>query len=282
MLKDEHRSPFRYPGGKASLAKLLGDVIELNFGTAGTYCEPFAGGAGAATLLLGQGRIESLHLNDADPRVFHAWETMLRQTDRFLERLDTVPLTMNEWWRHKEVIEDIRSHDAFDIGFATFYLNRTNRSGILQKAGPIGGYAQEGKWGIDARFNRVGLRKRIEFLSKKSDCISLSNLDAIEFLKKPNFDLGSTFFFVDPPYVVAGSRLYYNSMDEEKHRKLSEILEASPFSWLLTYDDHDLIRQLYTSYAVDSLPIRYALQRKRLESEVLIKSADIRLPAEAA
>ncbi|MGE0290579.1 MAG: DNA adenine methylase [Bradyrhizobium sp.] len=279
MPLDAHRSPFRYPGGKASLAPFLADVIRENFGVVERYCEPFAGGAGAATLLLGAGLIECAHLNDADPRVYYAWNSILEETEEFLERLNAVPLTMNEWWRQKDIIDNITAYSTMEIGFATFFLNRTNRSGILQKAGPIGGYAQEGKWGLEARFNRQGLRDRIQFIASNKNRIELTNLDAISLMQDPKRDWSSCLLFIDPPYVGAGSRLYFNSMDEEKHILFASILNDLRHYWLLTYDDHYLVRALYSTHVIDDLPIRYALQRKRVERELLIKSPDIRLPA---
>lgn len=69
------------------------------------------------------------------------------------------------------------------IGFSTFFLNRTNRSGIL-KGGVIGGKNQEGQWKLDARYNKSDLISRIQKISKNRERIDLYNMDAIDFIKR--------------------------------------------------------------------------------------------------
>ena len=69
---------------------------------------------------------------------------------------------MKEWEKQKRIYENTRSE--FLLGFATFFLNRTNYSGVIT-GGPIGGFEQKGQWKIDARFNKKSLIDRIERIS---------------------------------------------------------------------------------------------------------------------
>ncbi len=268
-------SPFRYPGGKGFLSGFLAAHIAKTFEHRNiTFLEPFCGGAGAALNLLADGVVANLQLNDADNRIYSAWKAILSETDRFIDRLETVPLTMEEWHIQCGIAANGAKHGYdFDLGFASFFLNRTTRSGIVSKAGPIGGYDQSGKWKIDARFNRAGLRKRIEWIGGESDKIELSNLDALSFLDRSRrkADVETRFYFIDPPYVKAGGRLYLNAMSEDKHVALSDILSSGRIKhWVLTYDDHPLIRQIYADQDLSHLAVNYSLQKKRKESEILI------------
>jgi DNA adenine methylase len=265
-------SPFRYPGGKAFLYKyLLGRLEKLPEGSR-HYAEPFCGGAGAAAILLKLGVVEKLHLNDADPKVYSAWKYMIDEPERFAAEIRLASVDVNTWYASKEIVEST-SEPSFELGFATFFLNRTSRSGIVIGAGPIGGYNQQGNWKIDARFTKDALIERVQWLGSVRDRIELTQEDGLTFLSRSakRLPIERTLFFVDPPYVTAGSRLYHNAMNEGKHIALSDILQAGILPhWVLTYDDHSLIRDLYSNQPVTDLSVNYSLQSKRKEKEILI------------
>lgn len=265
-------SPFRYPGGKAFLFKYLYSRLAALPHGQRFYAEPFCGGAGAAVILLKIEAVEQIHLNDADPKVYSAWKYILEEPDRFAEAIRTVPLDLETWHAYRRIVESQRE-PSFELGFATFYLNRTSRSGIVIGAGPIGGYDQHGKWKIDARFNRDALADRVIWLGSVKDRVRLTQEDALTFLTRSSdrLPLDRTLFFVDPPYVTAGGRLYLNAMNEAKHIALSDILQGGTLPhWVLTYDDHSLIRSLYAERPISDLDVTYSLQKKRKEREVLI------------
>lgn len=265
-------SPFRYPGGKAFLYKYLIGRLELVEEGDRHYVEPFCGGAGAAVILLKTGVVQHLHLNDADPRVYAAWQAMLHETDRFVEAIHNTVVDLPTWYSARQTISNPREY-SFELGFATFLLNRTSRSGIISGAGPIGGYDQNGNWKIDARFSRQALADRVTWLGSRRDGISLTQEDALTFLSRSSarLPLRQTLFFVDPPYVMAGGRLYLNAMNEGKHIALSDMLQDGTLPhWVLTYDDHPLIRTLYAKQHIEDLSVTYSLQSKRKEREVLI------------
>jgi DNA adenine methylase len=269
-------TPFRYPGGKAFLYPDLERRIDLcTPNRPVSYAEPYAGGAGAAIRLLANGRTERLLLNDYDWRVYAAWYSILHDAARFTDKIMSIPLDVETWKTQREIVyaaEEGRG-DLFEVGFATFFLNRTNRSGIIIGAGPIGGYEQTGRWKIDARFPREGLASRVQWISEHRDQIELSNEDGLSFLRaKAKSDGAQTFFFIDPPYVSAGSRLYMNSMSEMLHLNLAKFLIESTEMphWVVTYDDHPLIRSAYSGAVVEELGVRYSLQKKRSAGELLI------------
>lgn len=268
------RSPFRYPGGKAWLANVLEEELQALAPLGGTYLEPYAGGAGAAIRLLASGAANEVHLNDADPRVYCAWQALLFENDRFLEQLETVETTIGRWWEFKRLVDNPSlAAEPFDLGFAAFYLNRTNRSGILQGAAPIGGYEQSGDWKLDARFYRKTLFQRVEWIGKNAHRIHLTKLDGLCFLKQSASSVQKgALYFIDPPYVAAGSRLYMNGMTTKDHRGLGEFLCSGDLKhWILTYDDCALVREIYAAACIEKLGVRYTLQNKRNDSELIIR-----------
>ncbi|WP_082796911.1 DNA adenine methylase [Sphingopyxis granuli] len=269
-------TPFRYPGGKAFLADLLESKIRT-YKKITTYAEPYAGGAGAAIELMARGTVERIALNDFDRRIHSAWWAILHRTDDFVERIRATTVDLATWYACRQIVEENRlDGDPFELGFATYFLNRTNRSGVIVGAGPIGGYAQTGKWLIDARWYPDTMCKRIIWLGQRRDRIELTNLDGIAFIKSfPKKRAKETFFFIDPPYVQAGAKLYLNAMNDLKHRDLAQYLTGNPTvpNWLVTYDDCQLIREVYAAASVEQIPVRYSLQRKRTEHEICVVPA---------
>jgi DNA adenine methylase len=275
-------SPLRYPGGKGGLTDFLSQVIELNNLRGCAYFEPYAGGAGAALGLLRNGVVDRISINDADLRIYSFWRSALFENEQFISQILAVPLTIEEWYRQREICLRPQASTEFEIGFAAFYMNRCNRSGVLNGAGPIGGYAQSGKWTLGVRFNREALAERLLLLSRMSERIRVTNLDAIAFLKN-NLPRGlgraNAFVYLDPPYVDNGQRLYLNAYSRGDHAMVSKYLDAQVIlPWVMSYDDTDLIRSLYERHRVTYLPIRYSLQNKRSTKELFISPHRIFLP----
>jgi DNA adenine methylase len=275
-------SPLRYPGGKACLAGFLAEVIELNELRGCTYYEPYAGGAGAALSLLRDGWVSEVFINDADERVSAFWLSVLNESNRFVDRVLSSPVTMHEWYRQREVCANPNSHESFDVGFAAFFMNRCNRSGVLTGAGPIGGLQQKGKWRLDVRFSRESLAARILALATLKDHIHVARFDAIEFLKSQlprGRNRSRVFVYLDPPYVHKGQRLYLNAYETNDHALLALYLERQhSLQWIMSYDDTELVRSLYIRQQIASLPVRYSLQNKRYANELIIAPKRLALP----
>ena len=269
----ERLSPFRYPGGKAFLAGFLADAISALQVRSATYAEPFCGGAGAALALLGQKKVSRVYLNDKDIRIYSAWRAIIEENEQFLTKLRNTPVTLDTWKKYRSVITNCGEEYSFELGFATFFINRTSRSGIIQASGPIGGYDQKGGWKINARYNKKTLEHRIKRIGTLAEKIKLRNLDGLEFLKhySKSLDEKSTFYFVDPPYVGAGSRLYYNEMNDQLHHKLARFLNSkTSLHWVLTYDNVPQIQEQYKNMTINYLPVNYSLRNARKDSELLI------------
>lgn len=270
-------SPLRYPGGKALMAPLLKEIRQLNGLEGHAIAEPFAGGAGASLTLLHQGDVDRVLLNDLDPHIYDFWQAAVHSTAEMIAYLDQVPISVQEWRRWREVYKK-GAVSQVERGFATLYLNRCNRSGIIWNGGVIGGLAQEGRWKIDARFNKTTLRQRLEWLGRQREQIEVSNRDGIECIDACT--LGSTLWFIDPPYVTKGRTLYMDPLNVEYHQNLAAHLQgADRADWVLTYDDCPLVRQLYGGWAtVKQFPLLYSAAERRFGSEVLIAPPGLRLP----
>lgn len=242
-----HFTPLRYPGGKGKLAAYVKAIMEHNRLLDGEYVEPYAGGAAIALELLMHDYVSRIHINDLSRPIYAFWASVLRQTDRLCQMVRDTPLTPSAWAEQKRVFANQDDHDDLALGFATFYLNRTNRSGILN-AGIIGGQNQTGPWKIGARYNREELIYRIRSIAKLRSRIRLSGLDALVFLKAgvPQWPQ-KTLIYLDPPYYVKGRDLYYDFYSPENHRAVAAFVTGKLIrqQWIVSYDNVPAIRDLY-------------------------------------
>lgn len=266
----KYYSPLRYPGGKASLSKYLAKLIEHNELNNCTYIEPFAGGAGAALNLLFNEYVDRVNINDLDKSIYAFWYSVVFLTDSFIEKVENVKITIAEWKKQKKVFTS-ESDSLLDLGFATFFLNRTNRSGILT-GGPIGGIDQKGKWKIDARFNRKKLIERIHRIGLYRNRIDLTNLDGLDLLTnlKMRNDL---FIYIDPPYVNKASDLYLNHFTQKDHEALAKCLHGEiKFKWVLSYDNDLIVKKLYQGKKYREFNINYSADKIRKGKEIIFYS----------
>ena len=270
-------SPLRYPGGKASLADLLTQIRRINNLADSTMAEPFAGGAGASLTLLFREEAPEILINDADPAIHDFWWSLVNAPKGFLKKLSVTKINMTEWRRQRDIYRAQRASRC-SRGFAAFYLNRCNRSGIVMDGGPIGGTHQTGPWKLNARFNRPDLLLRCQRVAEYRDRVRVSCLDGIDFIKALRGQ--SQFLFIDPPYFAKGQTLYLNSLDETYHRRLSAVLKSmSSESWVLTYDDCPEIRVMYKSWAnIRPFSLRYVASDRRNGREILITPRWLKLP----
>ena len=212
-----HFSPLRYPGGKGKLAKFVSSLVKVNRLHDGLYVEPYAGGAAVAWELLLTGMVRRVHVNDLSRPIYAFWSSVLDRTEELIRLVSDARLDLTTWDAMKQIFASPDGHDDLAVGFAMFYLNRTNRSGILN-AGPIGGRAQVGTWNMDARYNRVELVSRIERIAQARRHITLTNLDATKLLNTHAASWPKrTLAYLDPPYFTKGPELYYNFYKPDDH-----------------------------------------------------------------
>lgn len=278
-LKTNYYSPLRYPGGKGKLSHYVQLLIEYNLLTDGHYVEPYAGGASVALSLLFNEYARIVHINDFDYRIYSFWHSVLYLTDELCEIIEQTPINIGFWQKQREIQLNPKKYSKLEIGFSTFFLNRTNRSGIL-KAGVIGGIHQKGNWKIDARFNKNELIQRIQKISKYKDRIKLYNQDAVELtyslLKKlPQ----NTLFYFDPPYYKKGKDLYINYYEHIDHQQIAQIISTMKKNyWMVSYDNDDNIRKLYQGFLQRTYELNYHAGNASKGTEIMIYSDNLIVP----
>lgn len=258
--------------------ELTASVLRMNSLERGHYAEPYAGGCGLALALLYGGHVSDIHINDIDPAIWSFWHSVLNDYDAFAEKVRNTPVTIPEWLHQREVYR-AQGMDTLALGFSAFFLNRTNRSGIIKAAGVIGGLGQMGDYKLDCRYNQEDLLRRMARVRKYRDRIHLSRLDALDFIDRCAKGLPTdSLLFIDPPYFKKGAGLYTSFYRPEDHAKVAEAVLSASLPWVVTYDDVPEIRRLYRDRRQFTFDINYSLHEKRVGNELLVASKGLKLP----
>lgn len=271
-------SPLRYPGGKSLMTNFFVDLFRINGLQEIVYAEPYAGGAGAAINLLLNGHVNEIIINDANIGIYSFWSALVTESDRFIQTINTIPVTLEEWHKQRAVLLS-SNKPSFELGVATFFMSRTNRSGVIF-GGAIGGSTEEkqqnAKYKIDCRFNKKDLIQRLETIAANKNRIRVCNEDALAFLRQLDNDV---FVYLDPPYYVKGKSLYMNHYTNKDHKELASFLQTEAhFSWVLSYDDVPQIREMYVKSDLFRFPLKYTVSKKQVGYELLTHSDNIHFP----
>ena len=269
-------SPLRYPGGKWRIAPFFENLIQLNGLVGRRYVEPYAGGSSLALSLLIRGLVSDIHLNDLDPAVHAFWSAVLRRNQAFCELIRTARVTPGEWSRQKRIYARGRSAGTLALGFAMFFLNRTNHSGILN-GGMIGGKKQAGEWKLGARFNKLELIRRVQRIGQLRRRIVLTRMDGLRLVHEIR-SMRNCLVYLDPPYYQSGAHLYLNSYEPDDHSKLRDAVSLLKAPWVVSYDDVPETRRLYRTVRARKFELLHTARSLKKGREVLFFSSDIRIP----
>lgn len=272
-------SPLRYPGGKGKIANYIKLLLIENDLLGVEYVEPYAGGASVALSLLYEDFASHVHINDLNRGIYAFWRAALDQPDELCARIMDTPITVDEW-KCQRSVQNMPEADTIDLAFSTFFLNRTNRSGIIRNGGVIGGKNQDGQWKIDARYDKEGLCYRIQKVARFRSRITATRLDAANLIGQlTNQGEVERFFYLDPPYFVKGRDLYDDFYDETDHAAIAELIQSIRTPWVVSYDAVPDILELYRSSRPTFYSLAYSASNRYQGSEVMFFSRSINAPS---
>lgn len=272
-------SPLRYPGGKGRLSQFVIDLLEMNSLTGGDYVEPYAGGAGIAISLLYLEYANRVHLNDINRSVYAFWRSVVDRPEELCKLICDTKVTMAEWRRQKAIQSDANV-DNLALGFSTFFLNRTNRSGIL-KGGVIGGKKQAGDWKLNARYNKIELIRRIQKIASFGPRIQIYNMDAADFIDGPLRTIPRrSLVYLDPPYYVKGRELYESFYDHGDHEIIAQKVSSLRQRWIVSYDNAEPIKKFYSAFRQQTFGLTYSAHLRYVGTEVMVFSNSLKIPGE--
>lgn len=277
-------SPLRYPGGKSRIAAFVKQIIKDNNLLDGVYVEPYAGGAAVALSLLMDEYVSRIIINDKDRSIYAFWYSVLNETERLCQYIEETPVTMDTWRMQREIqlAENKNTVDLLSLGFSTFFMNRTNRSGII-KAGVIGGFDQTGSYKIDARYKKEELIGRIRRISAYADRIELHNEDAVDLISRiSKITPQNTIMYLDPPYYKKGRGLYMNYYNDSDHKTIRDVItNVNTIRWIVSYDNSTFIKSLYEDFRSQELYLNYSANNNGKGTEVIFFSNNCIVSEEA-
>lgn len=273
----------RYPGSKDKIARRIIREFPEHVATQIfqrkklEYREPFFGGGAIGFRLF---RVLPSHasvwLNDKDYGMVCLWNAVKDQPEELIQEVERFRPTVDDFYKFREE-DGRRDMDPVITGFRKFALHQISFSGLGAKAGgPIGGRKQSSEYNVDCRWHatrhsndiRENHRLLTRFASVRISCKDFTLLtdDAPEH----------AFIYADPPYYEKGPELYAHSMDDADHQRLAGSLRKCRAPWVLSYDDHPFVRDLYGWAKIQSVALTYttAVARdavRRKNSEILIK-----------
>ncbi|MEZ5106324.1 MAG: DNA adenine methylase [Draconibacterium sp.] len=277
----KHYSPLRYPGGKNKLSAFLAKIC-IDNNITGHYVEPYSGGASVALFLLLEGFVSKITINDKDKSIYAFWYSVLFETEKLIELIKSTDLTIEEWKKQKIVQNNKDKTSLLELGFSTFYLNRTNRSGIIN-AGVIGGFEQNGNYLMNCRYNKADLIERIKVIALKKEQISLYNLDAIELIDRIQEETKdeNVVFYFDPPYYLKANSLYMNYYKESDHKIVSDKIKSiKNIKWIVSYDNVPQIQNLYSGIPKKEYSFKHLAYNSRVGREILFFSRNLQQPSD--
>jgi len=278
-LRHGFTSPLRYPGGKGMLANFIKLLVTRSGLLDGHYVELYAGGAAIAWSLLLAEYVQHVHINDIDRALYALWTSVLEETDELCRLIRDTKVSMPVWRRQREVLARPAEHSMVRLGFAAFFLNRTNRSGIIG-GGVIGGQRQTGAWKLDARFNKSDLITRIQKIARYRHRISVYRLDAADFLRRVVPTLPpKTLLYLDPPYYVKGGDLYEHHYRHDDHALIAGMVrQLEKPAWVVSYDAAPEILRLYRGFRRQEYDLAYSAQDRYAGSEVMFFGPRLHVP----
>jgi DNA adenine methylase len=257
------RSPFRYPGGKTWLIPTIRQWLKQKNTTPKLLIEPFAGGGIVSLTAAFENLAEKVLMIEMDEEVAAVWEVILNGKNQWLaEKIYSFHLT------HENIHEELSRFNKKieDIAFCTILKNRTFHGGILAKGSGLLKNGENGK-GIASRWYPRTLRDRITAINYFKNKIDFVKGDAFEIIEKKLND-EEAYFFIDPPYTVAGKRLYTHFNID--HEKLFDLTSQLKGKYMLTYDDTSEIRALAHKYNLKYQTIPMKTTHHLEKNEIII------------
>lgn len=267
---------FRFPGGKKKLRKNI--ISKLSeFSGYDLYIEPFFGGGSIGLDFIKNSDVKSIWMNDKDFALSCLWTSVIKCPSLLKYYVRNFTPSVDLFLEYKKyLLSDLSFENKFskivEIGFKKLAIHQISYSGLgVKSGGPLGGIYQKSKYKINCRWSPEYICKNIDYynnvftnLDVKHNCCTFFDFE--EVFKNKNTSL----IYLDPPYFEKGSELYQYSFLEEDHVRLSKILQETNHHWLLSYDDCEQIRDLYSWATIQECPVTYTINGSIKKQELLI------------
>lgn len=251
------KSPLRYPGGKSRAVELIATLIP----SFKEFREPFIGGG---SVFIHQQQLNpkaKYWINDLYKPLFSFWSQAKNNLDLLIE---TIWKFRNEFSNGKELFFYLKeNNDSFtdvEKAAAFFIFNRITFSGTSDS----GGFSEAA---FKGRFT-VSSIERVKELAPIIKNTMITNFDYHEVVEASGENV---FIFLDPPYFSATkSALYGKNGNLHKgfdHIRFVETMKNCQHNWLITYDDSEYIREMFSFANIFSWDLKYGMRNVTNDSD---------------
>lgn len=256
------RSPFRYPGGKTWLVPVVRKWLKQSKDVK-VLIEPFTGGGIVSLSAAFENLADQIVMVELDREVAAVWEVIINGDHTWLaDKVYSFDLNTE----NANLILKKEDKTIEEQAFSTILKNRIFHGGIITKGAGLIKNGENGK-GLKSRWYPKTLRDRILAVGNVKSKMRFINGDAFTELDKIKND-SNTFSFIDPPYTVAGKRLYTHF--EIDHDALFYLATQLKGKFMLTYDDSEEIRELAKKYNLDFRTIPMKTTHHIQKNELII------------
>ncbi len=254
------RSPFRYPGGKTWFVPFFRQWMSQFQAQEIQLIEPFAGGGIVSLTTAFENLAKQIIMAELDEEVAAVWQTILSEENEWLAKA-IYHFELNLANVQSELAKPNKS--VKEKAFCTILKNRILHGGILAKGSGLIKKGENGK-GLSSRWYPKTLRDRILAINQVHHKMEFTKADAFDVIVQHRDNLQAV-FFIDPPYTVAGRRLYTHF--EIDHEKLFRALRQIEGYFLMTYDDTEEVRAWAEKYEFpyQSIPMKTTHHRQKYE-----------------
>lgn len=244
------KSPLRYPGGKSRAVKIISTLLpEFD-----EFREPFLGGGSVFIYAKQRFPDKKFWINDIYFELYKFWEMSQKDVDALVEKI-------YEWRArfpvgkelHKFLNQNLAGFNDLEKAAAFFIYNRITFSGTSLSGGFSEGAFKE-------RFTESSIERLNDF----AKVINGSTITNFDYEKLVNQAGENVFLFLDPPYYSATkSALYGKNGHLHKafdHRKFAETIKNCRHKWLITYDDSEYIKDLFSFAKIVSRDLTYGMR----------------------
>lgn len=261
-------SLLRYPGGKNKIRSQLVDEISNLPGVSGLqYREPFLGGGSVAIAMLESG-VSSVWVNDRDPGMSALWTAVIRKPAELCKMVMSYSPSVESFYSMRDTLrglsEEVPDDSALEIGFAKLALHQISYSGLgVMSGSPLGGLEQKSQYKIDCRWYPKTICGKVEKYASLFGSASVheNKCTCLDF--ESVLSSGEYASYIDPPYYHKGNELYQFGFTNYDHLRLSRLLRSSNNPWLVSYDDCQEIRDLYSWACIKTLDVPYTINASK-------------------
>ena len=246
------KSPLRYPGGKSRVAEI---IIEF-FPEFDEYREPFIGGGSVFINAKQRFPDKKFWINDAYLELFKFWQQAQIDVTSVIEKVSELKA---KFAKGKELYKYLKTNEL-ETAAAFFIFNRITFSGTTLS----GGYSESAFRG---RFTMSSI-ERLKPLQNLLENVEITNLDYENLIKKEGENV---FIYLDPPYFSAQKSLLYGKKGSLHknfdYEKFAATMKTCQHKWLITLDDCQYIRELFSFAEIKPLQFAYGMRNVKANSD---------------